>query len=97
MSLTIKEVSEIYKLAAISADANEMEKMKAHIDALIPILDEMEKVDTEGVIPFFELSESLETVDFEPALSESSKDIIDAFTQKEDDYLVVKKVVDKGE
>lgn len=96
MSLTIKEVTEIYRLAAISADKSEIEHMKEHIEALIPILDEMEKVDTTGITPFFELAKSLETVAFKPTLSDSSKDIVKEFTHEDDDYLVVKKVVDKG-
>jgi len=51
MSLTIEDVKRVAHLARIEVDAVEAEEVRAKLDAIFGMINELNAVDTTGVVP----------------------------------------------
>ena len=51
MALTLDDVKRIAHLARIDIDAHAAEEVRAKLDAIFAMIDELNQVDTQGILP----------------------------------------------
>ncbi len=51
MTLSLADVARIAHLSRIEVDAVEAEEMRAKLDAILTLINELQAIDTEGVVP----------------------------------------------
>jgi aspartyl/glutamyl-tRNA(Asn/Gln) amidotransferase C subunit len=88
------DVIKIAKLAAISLNEEEKKKFQEEFKNILEWIDLLKEVDTSNIEPFPYTQRSLELSDDIPQNFERKDLIIKNFTDKEYDFLKVKKVID---
>jgi len=51
MALTLKDVSRIAHLARIDIDAHAASEVRAKLDAIFAMIDQLNQIDTQGILP----------------------------------------------
>jgi aspartyl/glutamyl-tRNA(Asn/Gln) amidotransferase C subunit len=88
------DVIKIAKLAAISLNEEEKKKFQEEFKNILEWIDLLKEVDTSNIEPFPYTQRFLELSDDIPQNFERKDLIIKNFTDKEYDFLKVKKVID---
>ena len=95
MKITIKDVEYVAKLARLSLTADEKEKFAGQLNAILEHMDELNKLDTEGIPPTSH-AVVMENVFRDDKVEKS--DVIDGIIsnapEKEDRFFKVKKVIE---
>ena len=95
MKITIKEVEYVAKLARLSLTVDEKNKFAGQLNAILEHIDELNKLDTEGVPPTSH-AVAIKNVFREDEMqkSELTADILSNAPEKEDRFFKVKKVIE---
>lgn len=97
MSITGKDISAVYDLAALAGDDREMAAMREHFDKMFRHLEDLSRISVEGVEPYFLLPHrELPQESDRAALSETATAIRRTFAQESEGFLVVPRVVNRG-
>ncbi len=95
MKITIKDVEYVAKLARLSLTVDEKNKFAGQLNAILEYMDELNKLDTEGVPPTSHavvIKNVFRTDKVEK--SDASEDIISNAPEKENRFFKVKKVME---
>ena len=95
MKIIIKDVEYVAKLARLSLTVDEKNKFAGQLNAILEHIDELNKLDTEGVPPTSH-AVAIKNVFREDKIekSDTSNDIILNAPEKEDRFFKVKKVIE---
>lgn len=95
MKITIKDVEYVAKLARLSLTVDEKNKFAGQLNAILEHMDELNKLDTEGVPPTSHAVVIRNVFrDDKVEKSDVSEDIISNVPEKEDRFFKVKKVIE---
>ncbi len=95
MKITIKDVEYVAKLARLSLTVDEKKKFAEQLNAILEHIDELNKMDTEGVSPTSH-AVAMKNVFREDEMEkfELTSDIISNAPEKENRFFKVKKVIE---
>lgn len=95
MKITIKDVEYVAKLARLSLTVDEKNKFAGQLNAILEHIDELNKLDTEGVPPTSH-AVAIKNVFREDEMqkSELTSDILSNAPEKKDRFFKVKKVIE---
>ncbi|RPI16324.1 MAG: Asp-tRNA(Asn)/Glu-tRNA(Gln) amidotransferase subunit GatC [Ignavibacteriae bacterium] len=95
MTILLKEVEEIAKLAKLKFNDEERQKLQKELDTIIIYMDRINELNLEGVKPLEDVNETLENVSRVDinALSLSKEDALKNAPAKTEDYFKVPKVI----
>ncbi|MFA5778742.1 MAG: Asp-tRNA(Asn)/Glu-tRNA(Gln) amidotransferase subunit GatC [Elusimicrobiota bacterium] len=95
MKITIKDVEYVAKLARLSLTVDEKKKFAGQLNAILEHIDELNKLDTEGVPPTSH-AVVIKNVFREDEMQKSglTSDILSNAPEKEDRFFKVKKVIE---
>ena len=95
MKITIKDVEYVAKLARLLLTVDEKKKFAGQLNAILEHMDELNKLDTEGVPPTSH-AVAMKNVFREDEIekSDTSNDIISNAPEKENRFFKVKKVIE---